>query len=132
MIKNITLEVAKNNVIKTSNEKITEKYSSTLTPNTNCFGHMAYWLNQNELKHLALKPEGFEFSKHGTRGYAQTIDPDSEEAYEFVIKLLDELLICFPECKRMTIGGDEPFELLFPVKDPNTHLPVKPWIHSFQ
>ena len=92
-----------------------------LTPNTNCFGHMAYWLNQKELQHLALKPEGFEFSKHGCRGYAQTIDPDNEEAYQFVIKLLDELLLCFPECKRMTIGGDEPFELLFPTKDPNTN-----------
>ena len=92
-----------------------------LTPNTNCFGHMAYWLNQKELQHLALKPEGFEFSKHGCRGYAQTIDPDNEEAYQFVIKLLDELLLCFPDCKRMTIGGDEPFELLFPTKDPNTN-----------
>lgn len=91
----------------------------TLTPNTNCFGHMAYWLNQPELSHLALKSEGFEFSEHGTRGYAQTINPDSEEAYEFVIKLLDELLVCFPDCKRMTIGGDEPFELLFPVKNPD-------------
>ncbi len=91
----------------------------TLTPNTNCFGHMAYWLNQEDLRHLALKPEGFEFYKHGTRGYAQTIDPDNEEAYEFVIKLLDELLVCFPECERMTIGGDEPFELLFPNKHPN-------------
>lgn len=90
----------------------------TLTPNTNCFGHMAYWLNQPELSHLALKPEGFEFSENGTRGYAQTIDPDNEEAYDFVIKLLDEILTCFPECKRMTIGGDEPFELLFPTKDP--------------
>ena len=90
----------------------------TLTPNTNCFGHMAYWLNQPELSHLALKPEGFEFSENGTRGYAQTNDPDNEEAYDFVIKLLDEILTCFPECKRMTIGGDEPFELLFPTKDP--------------
>lgn len=91
----------------------------TLTPNTNCFGHMAYWLNQKELKHLAIKPEGFEFRKNGTRGYAQTIDPDNEEAYNFIIKLLDELLVCFPDCKRMTIGGDEPFELLFPEKHPN-------------
>ena len=88
----------------------------TLTPNTNCFGHMAYWLNQKELSHLAMKPEGFEFSKNGTRGYAQTIDPNNEEAYDFIIKLLDELLVCFPDCKRMTIGGDEPFELLFPEK----------------
>lgn len=92
-----------------------------LTPNTNCFGHMAYWLNQPKLQHLALKSEGFEFSKHGCRGYAQTIDPDNEEAYQFVIKLLDELLVSFPDCKRMTIGGDEPFELLFPTKDPNTN-----------
>lgn len=91
----------------------------TLTPNTNCFGHMAYWLNQEGLSHLAMKPEGFEFSEHGTRGYAQTIDPDNEEAVAFILKQIDELLICFPGCKRMTIGGDEPFELLFPKKDPN-------------
>lgn len=90
----------------------------TLTPNTNCFGHMAYWLNQKELNHLALKPHGFEFSKHGTRGYAQTIDPENDEAYEFVIRLIDELLCCFPECSSITIGGDEPLELLFPKKDP--------------
>ena len=63
----------------------------TLTPNTNCFGHMAFWLNQDKLKHLAFKPEGFEFSKNGTRGYAQTINPDSEEAYNFIIKQFDEL-----------------------------------------
>ena len=91
----------------------------TLTPNTNCFGHMAYWLNQDDLNHLALKPEGFEFTKQGLWGYAQTIDPDNEEAVEFVIKLLDELLVCFPGCQRMTIGGDEPFEILYPTKNPN-------------
>ena len=90
----------------------------TLTPNTNCFGHMAYWLNQPDLQHLALKPKGFEFSKNGTRGYAQTIDPDNEEAVNLIISQIDELLKCFPDCKRMTIGGDEPFELLFPEKNP--------------
>lgn len=91
----------------------------TLTPNTNCFGHMAYWLNQEKLKHLALKPEGFEFSEHGTRGYAQTINPDNDEAVEFILKLLEDLLKCYPSCKRITIGGDEPFEFLFPTKNPD-------------
>lgn len=89
-----------------------EEIGITLTPNTNCFGHMAYWLNQEELKHLALNPEGFEMYPHGPMNYAQTIDPDNEEAVDFILKQIDEVLKCYPNCTRMTIGGDEPFELL--------------------
>lgn len=89
-----------------------EEIFITLTPNVNCFGHMAYWLNQEDLKHLALNPEGFEMYPHGPMNYAQTIDPDNEEAVEFIFKQFDEVLNCYPNCTRMTIGGDEPFELL--------------------
>ena len=90
-----------------------------LTPNTNCFGHMAYWLNQKDLNHLAYKKDGFVWSHNGLRGYAQTIDPTNKQAKELVYTLFEDLLKYYPNTKYFTIGGDEPFELLFPEKDPN-------------
>lgn len=88
----------------------------TLTPNTNCFGHMAFWLNQKEFNHLALFKEGFTWSENGLWGYPATIDPTNQEAKQFVYQLFEDLLKYYPNCSYFTIGGDEPFELLFPKK----------------
>lgn len=89
-----------------------------LTPNINTFAHMAYWVNQKELKHLALQPEGFRWSENGLLAYAGTINPKLPEAKQFVYTLIEDILKYYPDCKIFNIGGDEPFELLFPHKNP--------------
>ena len=100
--------------------KYAKERGVSLTPNGNCFGHMAYWLNQKELNHLAFMPEGFEWGENGLRGYAATIDPRKEGAQQLVYNLFDDLLKYYPDTKYFTIGGDEPFELLFPKKYEHT------------
>lgn len=95
-----------------------EKRGISLTPNMNCFGHMAYWLNQDEFRHLALNRD-FRWSENGLRGYPGTLDPFNPEAKEFVYALFSDMLKYYPDSKYFTIGGDEPFELLFPEKHPD-------------
>lgn len=91
----------------------------SLTPNLNCFGHMAYWLNQKELNHLALKPEGFTWSGSNTKNYSQTINPYNNDAQNLVFTMFNDMLKYYPNIDRCTIGGDEPFELLAPSRHPN-------------
>ena len=102
---------------------ILRKYASdrgiVLTPNINTFAHMAYWMNQKDLNHLALQPEGFRWSDNGLLAYAGTINPALKESKEFVYTLIEDILKYYPDCKTFNIGGDEPFELLFPHKNPN-------------
>ncbi len=90
-----------------------------LTPNFNCYGHMAYWLNQDELKHLALNREGFTFPNSHSFNYPQTINSQLKESKDFLFGMIDDLLKYYPNGDRCTIGGDEPFELLFPTRHPN-------------
>jgi len=89
-----------------------------LTPNLNCFGHMAFWLNQKELNKYALKPEGFSWSGSNSKNYAQTIDPYNPQAQKMVLTMFDDMLKYYPEVDRCTIGGDEPFELMAPSRHP--------------
>lgn len=89
-----------------------------LIPNLNCFGHMGYWVNQKEFEHLKLEKD-FYWDVNGLRGYSVSIDPSKEESYTLLFNLFDDLLKYYPDINRVTIGGDEPFELLFPTKNPN-------------
>jgi len=91
-----------------------------ITPNFNCYGHMAYWLNQKDLKHLAVKKDGFTFPGSNAYNYPQTLDTNKEESITFLKSMFDDLLKYYPNSTRCTIGGDEPFELLFPTRDPKT------------
>lgn len=90
-----------------------------ITPNFNCYGHMAYWLNQDDLKHLALNQEGFTFPETNAFNYPQTINSQLKESKDFLFSMFDDILKYFPNGDRCTIGGDEPFELLFPTRNPN-------------
>ena len=94
------------------------KRNVELIPNLNCFGHMAYWVNQKEFEHLKLEKE-FYWDINGLKGYSSSINPELEESYTFLHNLFDDMLKYYPDANRITIGGDEPFELLFPVKNPN-------------
>lgn len=87
-----------------------------LTPNFNCYGHMAYWLNQKELEHLAINKEGFTWPGSTSFNYPQTINAELKESKDFLFTMFDDLLKYYPDSKRCTIGGDEPFELLFPTR----------------
>lgn len=91
-----------------------------LTPNLNCYGHMAFWLNQKELSKYALKPEGFSWAGSNTKNYAQTIDSNNPKAQEMVLKMFDDMLKYYPDIDRCTIGGDEPFELMAPTRHPQS------------
>ena len=86
-----------------------------LIPNINCFGHMAYWVNQPDLKHLGFA-EKFYWEKEGLRGYVVSIDPKKEEACKMLYQMFDDMLKYYPDVSEITIGGDEPFDLLFPEK----------------
>lgn len=90
----------------------------TLTPNLNCFGHMAFWLNQKDLNHLAMKPEGFNWNNSHARNYAQTINPYNKDAQNLVYTMIDDMLKYYDDVDRCTIGGDEPFELMAPSRNP--------------
>lgn len=90
----------------------------TLTPNLNCFGHMAFWLNQKDLNQYALKPDGFSWSGSNSKNYPQTIDPYNSKAQEMVITMFNDMLKYYPDATRCTIGGDEPFELMAPFRHP--------------
>ncbi len=84
-----------------------------LVPCGNSYGHMTYWLNQDEFKDLAHSPGGFDWSEGGLHCPAGTLDPTKEESVEFVKRLFDEMLPCFGDVKTFNIGGDEPFDTLF-------------------
>lgn len=96
-----------------------EERMISLTPNMNCFGHMNFWLNQKEFQHLALNQQGFRWTENGLKAYAGTLDPNKAKAKEFVYTLFADMLKYYPETKYFTVGGDEPFELLFPKRNPD-------------
>ena len=90
-----------------------------LTPNLNCFGHMAFWLNQPELNHLAFSPRGFHWKNSRAKNYAQTINPYKKDAKKMVFDIIDDMLKYYPNSIYCTIGGDEPVELLAPTRHPD-------------
>lgn len=90
-----------------------------LTPNLNCFGHMAFWLNQPELNHLAFAPNGFTWNNSKTKNYAQTINPDNSDSKQLVFNIIDDMLKYYPDSYYCNIGGDEPFELMASTRPSN-------------
>ena len=89
-----------------------------LTPNLNCFGHMAFWLNQPELNHLAFSPKGFHWKNNRAKNYPQTINPYNSDAKKLAFDIIDDMLKYYPDSEYCNIGGDEPFELLAPERHP--------------
>lgn len=72
-----------------------------LVPNQNCFGHMGFWLEREEYKHL-------EVSKNGERTF--TINPLLPESNALVDKIFDSLLPYFSS-DYVNIGLDEAYGL---------------------
>lgn len=73
-----------------------------LVPNQNGFGHMASWLEKEELSHLAIT------GKDGKP--SRTLNPLKEETLEFMDKIYDGYIDAF-SANMINIGLDEPFEL---------------------
>lgn len=84
-----------------------------LVPCGNSYGHMTYWLNQEEFRDLAHSVGGFDWSEDGLHCPAGTLNPQKEESLEFVKRLFDEMLPPFEGAELFNIGGDEPFDTLF-------------------
>ena len=79
-----------------------------LVPNCNGFGHMAKWLEQEELKDLAVCPGGMEM--WGRHRDPNTLDPLNPGSIELVKKLYGEM-IPLATSKYFNMNFDEPFEL---------------------
>lgn len=79
-----------------------------LVPNQNSFGHMAQWLTDKRLNHLAECPDGFDF--HWGRMQASTLNPLDPGSIELVGNLYDDLLPYFSS-DLFNVGCDETFEL---------------------
>jgi len=79
-----------------------------LVPNQNSFGHMAQWLTDKRLNHLAECPDGFEFE--WGRMSAFTLNPLDPGSIELVADLYDDLLPYFSS-DLFNVGCDETFEL---------------------
>ena len=77
-------------------------------PNENGFGHMGKWLEKEELKDLAVCPEGiFLWGRHRK---PTTLDPLDERSLELVKKMYSEMLEG-RKSKYFNMNFDEPFEL---------------------
>ncbi len=82
-----------------------------LAANQNCLGHMAPWLIRQEFNHLAECPNGFLFVQdHNLYWPPHTLNPQDPESFEFVKKLLDDLMPMFTS-DIVNINCDETFEL---------------------
>ena len=79
-----------------------------LVPNQNSLGHMADWIAQPELHHLAVAEEGASFFGHPMP--PSTMDPQDPESLALVVRLMDDLLPHFTS-DTFNVNLDEPFEL---------------------
>lgn len=79
-----------------------------LVPNQNSLGHMADWIAQPELHHLAVSEEGVSFL--GRSMPPSTMDPLNPESLALVVRLMDDLLPNFTS-NTFNVNLDEPFEL---------------------
>lgn len=79
-----------------------------LVPNQNSLGHMADWIAQPELHHLAVAEEGASFYGHPMP--PSTMDPQNPESLALVVRLMDDLLPNFTS-DSFNVNLDEPFEL---------------------
>lgn len=79
-----------------------------LVPNLNTLGHMSYWLNKDQFRHLAECQEGFQLN-----GYSvppTTLDCTNPESMQLVVNLIDGLTPCYAS-NSINVGLDEPFEI---------------------
>lgn len=77
-------------------------------PNQNGFGHMAKWLEKEELKDLAVAPDGiFLWGRHRNPSTLNPLDPKS---LELVKKMYGDMLP-LAKSKNFNMNFDEPFEL---------------------
>ncbi|MBP3626655.1 MAG: family 20 glycosylhydrolase [Clostridia bacterium] len=90
-----------------------------LVPTQNTFGHMGFWLTDTEgYNHLAECPNGFTYPKDGrVVPWALCLDPTSEEAFDFVKDISDDLLsyfssdkynVCCDETLEVGLGKSKP------------------------
>ena len=79
-----------------------------LVPNQNSLGHMADWIAQPELHHLAVAEEGAPF--YGRPMPPSTMDPQTPGSLALVVRMMDDLLPNFTS-DTFNINLDEPFEL---------------------
>lgn len=79
-----------------------------LVPNQNSLGHMADWIAQPQLHHLAVAEEGASFLGHPMP--PSTMDPQNPESLALVVRLMDDLLPNFTS-DTFNVNLDEPFEL---------------------
>lgn len=104
--------LTENNYISVEEYQEIEKYAATrmidLVPNQNGFGHMAKWLEKDELKDLAEVPEGIFL--WGRQRKASTLNPLDPKSLELVKKLYADMLP-ISNSKYFNMNFDEPFEL---------------------
>lgn len=79
-----------------------------LVPNQNGFGHMADWLNHDELKDLAESPEGIFL--WGTHRAPSTLNPLDPRSFELIQKMYQDMLP-YSKSPYFNMNFDEPFEL---------------------
>jgi hexosaminidase len=79
-----------------------------LVPNQNSFGHMAPWLADHRLNHLAECPDGFQFNWGPMP--PTTLDPNDPGSIDFIKQLYDDLLPYFSS-SLFNVGCDETWEL---------------------
>jgi len=84
-----------------------------LTPNQNCFGHLAHWLKLPGYEHLAeIQGDGAWKFLHFERRGAFSLCPTSPESGRFVEGLLEQLVPNFSS-RLVNIGCDETFDVGF-------------------
>ncbi len=89
-------------------EKFANERYVDLVPNQNGFGHMAKWLEKDEFKDLAEKPDGiFLWGRHRQ---PSTLDPMNPGSLELVKKLYADMLP-ITSSSYFNMNFDEPFEL---------------------
>lgn len=89
-----------------------EKYANDryidFVPNQNGFGHMADWLEKDELKDLAVCPDGIDL--WGRHREPSTLNPLNDKSLELVRKMYADM-IPFTKSDYFNMNFDEPFEL---------------------
>ena len=79
-----------------------------LTPNQNCLGHMAAWLEPGAFPELAENPEGGNLL--GRKSKPNTLDPSDPGSLKLVRQMTDDLLVNFTS-DNFNVDMDEPFDL---------------------
>jgi hypothetical protein len=82
-----------------------------LTPNQNCFGHLATWLKRERYQPVSeIEGDGVWKFLHFERRGAFSLNPTHPGSASFVADLLGQLLPCF-QSRLVNIGCDETFDV---------------------